>query len=139
RAPDGRLERTRSVPSARDRSVVREAGAIRAASPTTPSDRPDGGARAATRREAVLKLEGEGTAWGAGPTESARRTPETRGSRETRRAIEAVWRIESAKLIARLARMVGDVGLAEDMAQDALVVALERWPEAGVPENPGAW
>jgi RNA polymerase sigma factor (sigma-70 family) len=55
------------------------------------------------------------------------------------RAIEAVWRIESARLIAGLARMVRDVGLAEDLAQDALVAALERWPESGVPENPGAW
>jgi RNA polymerase sigma factor (sigma-70 family) len=54
-------------------------------------------------------------------------------------AIEAVWRIESARLIAGLARMVRDVGLAEDLAQDALVAALERWPESGVPENPGAW
>jgi RNA polymerase sigma factor (sigma-70 family) len=56
-----------------------------------------------------------------------------------RRAIEAVWRIESARLVAGLARMVRDVGLAEDLAQDALVAALERWPEAGVPDNPGAW
>jgi RNA polymerase sigma factor (sigma-70 family) len=55
------------------------------------------------------------------------------------RAIDAVWRIESARLIAGLARMVRDVGLAEDLAQDALVAALERWPESGVPENPGAW
>src|SRR5438128_3542928 len=55
------------------------------------------------------------------------------------RAIEAVWRIESARLIAGLARIVGDVGLAEDLAQDALVAALERWPQAGVPDNPGAW
>src|SRR5438034_7660110 len=54
-------------------------------------------------------------------------------------AIDAVWRIESAKLIAGLARIVGDVGLAEDLAQDALVAALERWPESGVPDNPGAW
>ena len=54
-------------------------------------------------------------------------------------AIDAVWRIESARLIAGLARMVGDVGQAEDLAQDALVAALERWPETGVPENPGAW
>jgi RNA polymerase sigma factor (sigma-70 family) len=54
-------------------------------------------------------------------------------------AIDAVWRIESAKLIAGLTRIVGDVGLAEDLAQDALVAALERWPEAGVPDNPGAW
>jgi len=58
---------------------------------------------------------------------------------EATRAIEAVWRIESARLIAGLARMVRDVGLAEDMAQDALVAALEKWPETGVPENPGAW
>jgi RNA polymerase sigma factor (sigma-70 family) len=58
---------------------------------------------------------------------------------DTHRAIEAVWRIESARLIAGLARIVRDVGLAEELAQDALVAALERWPEAGVPEKPGAW
>ena len=58
---------------------------------------------------------------------------------DTHRAIEAVWRIESAKVIASLTRMVGDVGLAEDLAQDALVAALEQWPESGVPNNPGAW
>ena len=58
---------------------------------------------------------------------------------ETHRAIEAVWRIESARLIAGLTRIVRDVGLAEDLAQDALVAALERWPESGVPDNPGAW
>ncbi|HKH65056.1 MAG TPA: RNA polymerase sigma factor [Solirubrobacterales bacterium] len=58
---------------------------------------------------------------------------------EATRAIEAVWRIESARLIAGLARMVGDVGLAEDMAQDALVAAIEKWPADGVPDNPGAW
>ncbi|HEX7089139.1 MAG TPA: RNA polymerase sigma factor [Longimicrobiales bacterium] len=57
----------------------------------------------------------------------------------THRAIEAVWRIESPRIIAGLTRMVGDVGLAEDLAQDALVAALERWPETGVPNNPGAW
>ncbi|HXV95582.1 MAG TPA: RNA polymerase sigma factor [Gaiellaceae bacterium] len=57
----------------------------------------------------------------------------------TRQAIEAVWRIESARLIAALARYVRDVGLAEELAQDALVAALEQWPESGVPENPGAW
>ncbi|HEX7313879.1 MAG TPA: RNA polymerase sigma factor [Pyrinomonadaceae bacterium] len=58
---------------------------------------------------------------------------------DTHRAVEAVWRIESAKLIAGLARVVRDVGLAEELAQDALVAALERWPESGVPDNPGAW
>src|SRR5271154_6900316 len=55
------------------------------------------------------------------------------------RAIDAVWRIESARLIAGLARIVRDVGLAEELAQDALVVALEQWPASGVPDNPGAW
>jgi RNA polymerase sigma-70 factor, ECF subfamily len=55
------------------------------------------------------------------------------------RTIEAVWRIECARLIAGLARFVRDVGLAEDLAQEALVAALEQWPEAGVPDNPGAW
>jgi RNA polymerase sigma-70 factor (ECF subfamily) len=58
---------------------------------------------------------------------------------DAHRAIDAVWRIESAKLIAGLTRIVRDVGLAEDLAQDALVAALERWPETGVPDNPGAW
>jgi RNA polymerase sigma factor (sigma-70 family) len=58
---------------------------------------------------------------------------------DTHRAIDAVWRIESAKLIAGLTRIVRDVGVAEDLAQDALLVALEKWPEAGVPDNPGAW
>lgn len=58
---------------------------------------------------------------------------------ETHRTIHAVWRIESPRLIAGLARLVRDVGLAEELAQDALVVALERWPESGVPDNPGAW
>ena len=58
---------------------------------------------------------------------------------DTHRAIDAVWRIESAKLIAGLTRIVRDVGLAEDLAQDALLAALEKWPETGVPENPGAW
>jgi RNA polymerase sigma factor (sigma-70 family) len=58
---------------------------------------------------------------------------------DTHRAIEAVWRIEAPRLIAGLARMVRDVGLAEDLAQDALVAALERWPSTGVPHNPGAW
>jgi RNA polymerase sigma-70 factor, ECF subfamily len=58
---------------------------------------------------------------------------------DAHRAIDAVWRIESARLIAGLTRMVGDVGLAEDLAQDALVAALERWPESGIPDKPGAW
>ncbi|MBW3550966.1 MAG: RNA polymerase sigma factor [Proteobacteria bacterium] len=59
--------------------------------------------------------------------------------RDTHRAIDAVWRIEAPRLIAGLARMLRDVGLAEELAQDALVAALERWPETGVPDNPAAW
>ncbi len=58
---------------------------------------------------------------------------------EAHRAIEAIWRIESARLIAGLARVVGDIGTAEELAQDALVAALEQWPDEGVPERPGAW
>ncbi|HZI80207.1 MAG TPA: RNA polymerase sigma factor [Vicinamibacterales bacterium] len=58
---------------------------------------------------------------------------------ETHRAIDAVWRIESARLIASLARIVRDVGVAEDLAADALVAALEQWPREGIPRNPGAW
>jgi RNA polymerase sigma factor (sigma-70 family) len=58
---------------------------------------------------------------------------------DVNRTIDAVWRIESARLIAALARMVPDVGVAEDLAQEALVAALEQWPESGIPENPGAW
>jgi RNA polymerase sigma factor (sigma-70 family) len=58
---------------------------------------------------------------------------------DTQRAIEAVWRIESARIIGALTRLVRDVGIAEDLAQDALVAALEQWPQAGVPDNPGAW
>ena len=58
---------------------------------------------------------------------------------DAHRAIDAVWRIESARLIAGLTRIVRDVGIAEDLAHDALVAALERWPESGIPENPGAW
>ena len=58
---------------------------------------------------------------------------------DTHRTIDAVWRIESPRLIAGLMRMVRDVGVAEDLAQDALVAALEQWPESGIPDNPGAW
>jgi RNA polymerase sigma-70 factor (ECF subfamily) len=58
---------------------------------------------------------------------------------ETHRAIDAVWRIESPRLIAGLTRMVRDIGVAEDLAQDALVAALEQWPKSGIPDNPGAW
>jgi len=58
---------------------------------------------------------------------------------DTHRAIDAVWRIESPRLVAGLTRIVRDVGLAEDLAQDALVAALEQWPESGIPDNPGAW
>lgn len=76
---------------------------------------------------------------GAGP-----RAADGSGHRRADRAdprgtVEAVWRIESARIVGALTRMVGDVGRAEDFAQDALVAALEQWPESGVPDNPGAW
>src|SRR5258708_13014952 len=58
---------------------------------------------------------------------------------DTHKAIDAVWRIESARIIAGLTRIVRDVGLAEELAQDALVAALQQWPESGIPDNPGAW
>ncbi|RDU38035.1 RNA polymerase subunit sigma-24 [Neobacillus piezotolerans] len=58
---------------------------------------------------------------------------------DAHRTIEAIWRIESARLIAGLTRLVRDVGLAEDLAHDALIIAMERWPESGIPDNPGAW
>jgi predicted RNA polymerase sigma factor len=61
------------------------------------------------------------------------------GHEATRSAIEAVWRIESPRLIAGLTRITGDVGAAEELAQDALVIALEQWPARGVPDGPGAW
>src|SRR6266581_3693901 len=61
------------------------------------------------------------------------------GRQKVAETIDAVWRIESARLIAGLARIVGDIGIAEDLAQDALVAALEQWPESGVPDKPGAW
>lgn len=60
-------------------------------------------------------------------------------TRDAHRAIDAIWKIESPRLIATIARLVRDIGLAEELAQDALVIALEQWPTAGVPDNPGAW
>src|SRR5260370_9480951 len=60
-------------------------------------------------------------------------------STPTHRAIDAVWRIESARIIAGLTRIVRDVGIAEELAQDALVAALEQWPASGIPDNPAAW
>jgi RNA polymerase sigma factor (sigma-70 family) len=67
------------------------------------------------------------------------RAPVREQDSATHRAIDAVWRIESPRLIAGVARLVGDIGLAEDLSQDALVTALEKWPVSGVPDNPGAW
>lgn len=69
----------------------------------------------------------------------AQQTPDAGRVPDARGAIDAVWRIESARLIAGLARFTRDVGLAEELAQDALVAALEQWPAAGIPDNPGAW
>ncbi|MFC7547216.1 sigma-70 family RNA polymerase sigma factor [Plantactinospora sp. GCM10030261] len=77
---------------------------------------------------------------GHDPGGEPERQPERgRDARRAADAIEAVWRIESARLVAGLARMVGDVGQAEELAQDALVAAMEQWPAEGVPRNPGAW
>jgi RNA polymerase sigma factor (sigma-70 family) len=73
---------------------------------------------------------------GGAPEDPGRREA---AAREAHRAIEAIWRIESARLIAGLARLVGDIGTAEELAQDALVAALEQWPTSGVPERPGPW
>ncbi len=87
--------------------------AQREGSPVPPKGRPEGEHRSAQR--------------GGAPREAAHR------------AIEAVWRIESAKIIAGIARMVRDVGTAEELAQDALVAALETWADNGIPDNPGAW
>ncbi len=85
---------------------------------------------------------GDATRGGVDPPSQDGPSPDREGEVGTaraHRAVEAVWRIESARLIAGLARMTRDVGLAEELAQDALVVALERWPETGVPDHPGAW
>src|SRR3954465_9345669 len=60
-------------------------------------------------------------------------------ARDVHRTIDAVWRLESGRIIGALARRVRDVGLAEELAQDALIAALEHWPQDGVPDNPGAW
>ena len=59
--------------------------------------------------------------------------------RDVHKAIEAVWKIESTRLIAAIARVTRDIGIAEELAQEALVTALELWPEEGIPDNPGAW
>ncbi len=72
-------------------------------------------------------------------SDAATRGADTPGAKAARGAIDAVWRIESARLIAGLARYVGDVGVGEDLAHDALASALEQWPRSGVPDNPGAW
>src|SRR5690242_16927313 len=68
-----------------------------------------------------------------------RRKRDTTAASDAQRAIEAIWRIESARLIAGLTRLVGDIGTAEELAQDAFVAALEQWPRDGVPERPGEW
>jgi RNA polymerase sigma factor (sigma-70 family) len=77
--------------------------------------------------------------WQSANASSQRERSITVTASATHSAIDAVWRIESAKVIAGLARMVRDVGLAEELAQDALLAALETWPGTGVPDNPGAW
>ena len=118
-----RVDEARAVPrTARSRS-----GRCSRTTTSAPSSRPSCASRkrasGSSRRRTTADL----------------REPKVAVSSATSPTIDAVWRIESAKLIARLTRIVGDVGLAEDLAQDALVAALEQWPESGVPDNPGAW
>jgi len=73
-------------------------------------------------------------------TKSPRRDmPRCKGMSDIHKTIEAVWKIESTRLIAGIARVTRDVGIAEELAQDALVAALERWPDEGIPEKPAAW
>ena len=115
--PDGGTEADGRDPSGvRDRRLRRRAHARAARA---------GGAPAASRPRRT----------GSGGASATIRMPAS----DVNRTIEAVWRIESARLIAGLARIVRDVGVAEDLAQEALVAALEQWPESGVPDNPGAW
>src|SRR5206468_6818035 len=103
---------------------------------------------AGTVRRAILRRGRRASATNASLSEWRMRSRRSRNrsspnadrvTTDVHRAIDAVWRIESAKLIAGLTRIVRDVGLAEDLAQDALVAALDQWPESGVPNNPGAW
>src|SRR5690606_10502522 len=127
RVPERARRRVLSVPRSRRRRRGNE----------SPSRRLERSARTGRRaplrqRNGVPAVPGH-----AEPVDEHRPAPMT--AHDTHRTIEAVWRIESARIIAGLTRMVGDVGLAEDLAQDALVAALERWPEVGVPSNPGAW
>lgn len=82
---------------------------------------------------------GKSQAAGTGTPAQRERDGSGEEAASRQRTIDAIWRMESAKIIAALTRMVRDVGLAEDLAQDALVIALERWPTAGIPDNPGAW
>ena len=116
--PDWRGERDRDSPGVRSRGLRRRAHAR--------APRAGGAPARAGGREEVTR------------GSDASRVERWRLS-DTHRAIDAVWRIESPRLIAGLARIVRDVGLAEELAQDALVAALEQWPESGVPDNPGAW
>ena len=118
-----------------------------------PGQGPRGGASsgpsASRRTRTRSSRSGRSTSCRTSPRTSRKRRSSPPASRRTRRrrddqaatqrAIEAVWRIESPRLIAALARMMRDVGVAEDLAQDALVAALEKWPQSGVPDNPGAW
>src|ERR1035438_8740416 len=95
-------------------------------------------ARVTSARCSARKISGRGA--GAALTGDWRRCSD-RGvtAADAHRTIEAVWRLEAPRIIAGLTRMMGDVSLAEDFAQDALVAALEQWSESGVPPNPGAW
>src|ERR1700720_2849071 len=90
-------------------------------------------------RRLRCQLDARGQGAGGAPAFAGGRQAVETTATDTHRAIDAVWRIESARLIAGLARTVHDVGLAEELAQDALVAALEQWPQSGIPDKPGAW
>ncbi len=120
------------VPSDHDTPIAGETGPTEAVRSSETSARARPGAQIETECSTKTRHEIEAEI-------EAKRSSETPHAGKTQRAIEAVWRIEAARLIAGLARMVRDVGLAEDLAQDALVAALEQWPKSGVPERPGAW
>src|SRR5690606_40643988 len=113
-------------------SALRSTGARRSHSGRSSTLKTSG---RSTRPSSELATNGCASRW-----RGVRSSPTMAGSTdETRRAIETVWRIESARLIGGLARVVRDLDVAEDLAQEALIVALEQWPESGIPQNPGAW
>lgn len=123
-----------ACPTRRGRSPRSRSARCSRRTTSAPSSRPSSG----SRRSACARRRPRSTS-GAHRDPGAAVNGRVLTTSEGHRTIDAVWRIESARLVAGLARIVRDVGLAEELAQDALVAALEQWPESGVPNNPGAW